>query len=551
MTMSKQAITNWKKLSDQLRKFNEYVHYENLKIGIDDNYEVSFRDTNSYLWKEEEYKSEIAVNGRKMLSSHKWDESWIGTGKIAKCVIDAMDHSGNLVQYNQKINFENRFNPEHETFQPDAERVIFELFRGTDDEAAFNAAIKTFGAKYDTVAYLFYIKDSARFLPIRSRHFDQCFSELGIDYSTEGKCSYENYCGFLEIVGEIRDYMEENLPMKSAPELIDAHSFVWIMHEGQYKTWSSPNAKTSKSEVEQYREHQKKKQRKRDEQYPKDYVSEIPLTKEDWKELLRDQAVFSANDIGLLKKFYLADNHALTCVELASREGTNPSSYISPVVGLAKRITKAKNLDPIYGEEDRRVWWRVPFWGKYKDDNHFEWKLRPELADALAELYPNLDFEEFENEEDNKYIDDINRDTFSDVNEDFEYSGIPQKKKASVLSKGRPTPPRSRRVAKNALAHADYRCEIDGDHFTFTRKNSDKPYTEPHHLIPLSMQDVFEYSLDVEENVVSLCSNCHNWIHLGQGAEELIRQLYDERIEHLRKVKLDISIDDLLKMYGI
>lgn len=153
MTMSKQAITNWKKLSDQLRKFNEYVHYENLKIGIDDNYEVSFRDTNSYLWKEEEYKSEIAVNARKMLSSHKWDESWIGTGKIAKCVIDAMDHSGNLVQYNQKINFENRFNPEHETFQPDAERVIFELFRGSDDESAFNAAIKTFGAKYDTIAY--------------------------------------------------------------------------------------------------------------------------------------------------------------------------------------------------------------------------------------------------------------------------------------------------------------------------------------------------------------------------------------------------------------
>ena len=202
MAMKKQAITDWKKLSDQLRKFNEYVHFNNLEIGIDDNYEVSFRDTNSYLWKEEEYKSEIAVNARKMLSSYKWDESWIGTGKIARCAIDAMDHSGNLVQYNQKINFENRFNPEHESFQPDAERVIFELFRGSDDEAAFNAAIKTFGAKYDTIAYLFYIKDSARFLPIRSRHFDQCFSELGIDYSTEGKCSYENYCGFLEIIGD-------------------------------------------------------------------------------------------------------------------------------------------------------------------------------------------------------------------------------------------------------------------------------------------------------------------------------------------------------------
>lgn len=55
---------------------------------------------------------------------------------------------------------------------------------------------------------------------------------------------------------------------------------------------------------------------------------------------------------------------------------------------------------------------------------------------------------------------------------------------------------------------------------------SDKPYTEPHHLIPLVRQDQFDVSLNVKENIISLCSNCHNEIHYGKDSDRLIQELY-------------------------
>ena len=42
--------------------------------------------------------------------------------------------------------------------------------------------------------------------------------------------------------------------------------------------------------------------------------------------------------------------------------------------------------------------------------------------------------------------------------------------------------PRDRQTSINALSHAGFHCEIDSNHPTFLRRNSSKPYTEPHHL---------------------------------------------------------------------
>lgn len=60
-------------------------------------------------------------------------------------------------------------------------------------------------------------------------------------------------------------------------------------------------------------------------------------------------------------------------------------------------------------------------------------------------------------------------------------------------------------------------------------------YTEPHHIVPMSRQDAFDTSLDVEENIISLCCNCHKQIHLGQGYEDMLEKIYNERKELLKK----------------
>lgn len=131
----------------------------------------------------------------------------------------------------------------------------------------------------------------------------------------------------------------------------------------------------------------------------------------------------------------------------------------------------------------------------------------------------------------------------------FEYTGGKKDRPIASMVRGHPAYPRSRQVACNALAHAQYKCEIDPSHPTFLRKSSGKPYTEPHHLIPMSYQDQIEFSIDREENVVSLCSNCHNAIHYGQDAKKLVERLFADRNNHLKEIGVEVTLDQVLEMY--
>ena len=109
--------------------------------------------------------------------------------------------------------------------------------------------------------------------------------------------------------------------------------------------------------------------------------------------------------------------------------------------------------------------------------------------------------------------------------------------------------PRNAQVVFNALHNADYKCELSCNTELFLRKNSQLNYTEGHHLIPLCYQDEFEYSLDVEANVISLCPNCHRRLHYGDDISELLRELYEWRKERLKKCGIEISFVQLLLMY--
>lgn len=56
-------------------------------------------------------------------------------------------------------------------------------------------------------------------------------------------------------------------------------------------------------------------------------------------------------------------------------------------------------------------------------------------------------------------------------------------------------------VARRALAYAGHRCEVDGTHPSFRRRNADHLYMEPHHLIPMAKTEHFGVSLDREQNI--------------------------------------------------
>lgn len=178
-------------------------------------------------------------------------------------------------------------------------------------------------------------------------------------------------------------------------------------------------------------------------------------------------------------------------------------------------------------------------------------RVNDELSNYIKLIQIKMDklCKEQNNEENEISPEDIEQVQNNNDNEDFEDNKRRIAKKPSKIVDGVKVYLRNKKVAINALARAKYMCEIDNNHATFKRRNSYFNYTEPHHLIPLKYSELFDYSLDVEENIISLCSNCHNNLHYGDDYKELLKTLYNQRIESLNKVGLYIDFEDLLDMY--
>ena len=131
------------------------------------------------------------------------------------------------------------------------------------------------------------------------------------------------------------------------------------------------------------------------------------------------------------------------------------------------------------------------------------------------------------------------------------YRPVPVAKSAPVIRNGIRVIERDPKISANALLRAEFTCEVDPDHLTFLRKKDHRPYTKPFHLIPMAYSRQFEYSLDVEANIISLCPMCYEKIMYGNDTETALRDLYDLRRGQLLKCGIEISFDRLLTMYGL
>ena len=139
-----------------------------------------------------------------------------------------------------------------------------------------------------------------------------------------------------------------------------------------------------------------------------------------------------------------------------------------------------------------------------------------------------------------------------------DYVPTPEKPKAAKKVNERTTAVRDKKRAGNALARAYFLCEFDEEHRFFLRKNQPVYYTEPHHLIPLKYQELFEFSLDVEANIVSLCSCCHDRVHYGADADMILSKLWRMREKELVSAGLgktkngeNVTYEMLMKFYDI
>lgn len=151
--------------------------------------------------------------------------------------------------------------------------------------------------------------------------------------------------------------------------------------------------------------------------------------------------------------------------------------------------------------------------------------------------------------EDEDLLEDLCHLEPDEIDSDSMHTPTPKEKQPPIFINNIAVHRRDRQTAWRALVSAKHLCEIDNRHNSFIRKKIRVCYMEPHHLIPLAYAAEFDVSLDVEENIVSLCSNCHNQLHYGEDYEMLLWTLYQSRKELLEKAGIVITFERLKEMY--
>lgn len=189
----------------------------------------------------ESYKPGVRAYALELLCTTDWSESEIGSGAILARMVEAIeiqarvgDRTNNLVFWQNRFGhahrdhralLEARSNPK---LRGEIESLLFGLFHGGADEGTtFDRLSELTGGKYPLLAYIFFLKDMERFMPIHPTGFDSAFRELGIDFSTLRQCSWENYSTYNLTLDALRPLIEASAGLRNV-RLIDAHSFCWI-----------------------------------------------------------------------------------------------------------------------------------------------------------------------------------------------------------------------------------------------------------------------------------------------------------------------------------
>ncbi len=170
--------------------------------------------------KHENYKYEIIEDAKSQLLLKTWREGDIGSGTILKNVKNAINvKSNNLIDWRKKDDFKKlKANRENEKF-------LYDFFKSKiKDKIAFDNFVEI-GFSYQLIAYLFFIKNRDKYMPISQEKFDEIFNSINIDFKTSHNCSWENYEKFNEIIKLFRKELSQRFKNVS---LLDAHSFLWI-----------------------------------------------------------------------------------------------------------------------------------------------------------------------------------------------------------------------------------------------------------------------------------------------------------------------------------
>ncbi len=114
-----------------------------------------------------------------------------------------------------------------------------------------------------------------------------------------------------------------------------------------------------------------------------------------------------------------------------------------------------------------------------------------------------------------------------------------------------------RKIRDSVLEKAHYMCDCDdAKHFYFESVDLHN-YVEGHHVVPMNRQEEYYFddniNLDIPNNIVALCPNCHCQIHLGsrQARLKILSELFVRNKAKLLTLNPNLTLSILASYYNI
>ena len=247
ISSTEEQIGNDKKLDPE--KFEE-LHEKFLKNIYDNSIKEEYTKEestftnfeNKYLVKYEiNPKNNIFVNAHNILEIGKWDEFIKTPGLISDkleqvCVLKISQQLLTQGRWGEKTTPDDILRLLNQTQILDFEKIIYKLFLESPDEEIFS---KNFDELYDFLydndlnkksqflAYLAFLVDKEKFIPIRKKQFDKVLEYYNINEKFSG-FSWDRYNTYLKLIKALKVKLSEKYPI---PNTIEAHSYLWIVSD--------------------------------------------------------------------------------------------------------------------------------------------------------------------------------------------------------------------------------------------------------------------------------------------------------------------------------
>jgi len=193
----------------------------------------------AYEW--EHYKEWVYYEAQRRLDVASWKRSAVGSGQILERTIRAIEihqdknFRNNIVAWDGRRGEEAKSHrkmivaKETPSIRSAAEAALFRMYaEDSDPEECFTELAELFGARYDLISYLFFVRNWQEFLPVKSSFFPRAFEELGVPHEMSMRCNWENYAGFLSRMRGVQELLA-SYELPGGVRFIDAHSFCWML----------------------------------------------------------------------------------------------------------------------------------------------------------------------------------------------------------------------------------------------------------------------------------------------------------------------------------